>query len=230
MKIIEKIIAKRDHSTENAAPCIVFFGDSVTQGIMHLNFDLDAVYHHQVYEILKVLFPDTNIDILNAGIGGTTAEFGLTRLERDVLSKNPDLCVVAFGLNDCHEGENSLEIYLDSLKKIFTALQEKGIEVIFMTPNMMNTKITKNVPEIWEEFSHVSMKRMTSGFFDNCMEAAVALAKECNVPVCDCYSKWKLLHKNGVDTSLLLANGINHPIPEMHKLFAYSIVETMFTN
>lgn len=230
MKIIEKIIAKRDNNSDNPAPCICFFGDSVTQGAMHHSLDLDAVYHHQVNEILKVLFPDTNIDILNAGIGGTTAEFGLSRLERDVLSKNPDLCVVAFGLNDCHEGENALEIYLDSLKAIFTKLQERDIEVIFMTPNMMNTRITDNVPEQWKEFSHVSMKRMESGFFDNCMAAAVALAKECNVPVCDCYAKWKILHKNGVDTSLLLANGINHPIPEMHKLFAYSIVETMMTN
>ena len=71
---------------------------------------------------------------------------------------------------------------------------------------------------------------MTSGFFDDCMAKAVALAKECNVVVCDCYSKWKILHNNGVDTSMLLSNGINHPIPEMHKLFAYSLVETMFTN
>ena len=230
MRIIEKIIAKRDNNMDNPAPCICFFGDSVTQGAMHHSLDLDAVYHHQVNEILKLLFPNTNIDILNAGIGGTTAEFGLSRIERDVLSKNPDLCVVAFGLNDCHEGENALEVYLDSLRAIFTKLQERDIEVIFMTPNMMNTKITDNVPEQWKEFSHISMKRMESGFFDSFIAAAVALAKECNVPVCDCYAKWKILHKNGVDTSLLLANGINHPIPEMHKLFAYSIVETMMTN
>lgn len=230
MKIIEKIIAKREHNEDNPAPCIAFLGDSVTQGAMHHSLDLDAVYHHQVYEILKVLFPDTNIDILNAGIGGSNAERGLARLERDIFPKSPDLCVVAFGLNDCHEGENALQIYLDSLRGIFTELQKRDIEVIFMTPNMMNTRITDTVPEQWKDFSHVSMKRMETGFFESFINAAKDVAKECNVPVCDCFAKWKTLYENGVDISLLLANGINHPIPEMHKLFAYSLVETMMTN
>ena len=45
--------------------------------------------------------------------------------------------------------------------------------------------------------------------------------------VCDCYAKWKLLSQNGVDTTALLANGINHPSREMAWMFAYSLLETM---
>ena len=40
-------------------------------------------------------------------------------------------------------------------------------------------------------------------------------------------AKWKLLSQNGVDTTALLANGINHPSREMAWMFAYSLLETM---
>ena len=56
---------------------------------------------------------------------------------------------------------------------------------------------------------------------------AVALAKEMGVTVCDCYSQWKELAKTQ-DTTMLLANRINHPTREMHELFAESLFRTIF--
>ena len=56
------------------------------------------------------------------------------------------------------------------------------------------------------------------------MDKARELAQSVGVKVCDCYSKWKTLSENE-DTTLLLANRTNHPIPEMHKLFAQSLYE-----
>ena len=38
----------------------------------------------------------------------------------------------------------------------------------------------------------------------------------------------KKLEQNGVDTTILLANRINHPTREMNWLFAVSLLETMF--
>ena len=40
----------------------------------------------------------------------------------------------------------------------------------------------------------------------------------------------KMLYDNGVDTTQLLANKINHPVRAMHKLFAGMLVNTMFEN
>ena len=37
----------------------------------------------------------------------------------------------------------------------------------------------------------------------------------------------KLMEANGVDTTELMSNFINHPTREMHNLFAFSLVETM---
>ena len=56
---------------------------------------------------------------------------------------------------------------------------------------------------------------------------AVEVARDMDVKVCDVYSKWKELSKTQ-DTTLLLANRINHPTKEMHNLFADSLFEMIF--
>ena len=58
------------------------------------------------------------------------------------------------------------------------------------------------------------------------MSSAVKLATEMNIDVCDCYSKWKELSKTQ-DITKLLVNRINHPIKEMHELFADSLFEML---
>jgi hypothetical protein len=64
---------------------------------------------------------------------------------------------------------------------------------------------------------------------DEFMSSAVALAEKMDVKVCDCYLKWKELSKTE-DTTLLLANRINHPISEMHELFADSLYEIIMSD
>ena len=57
------------------------------------------------------------------------------------------------------------------------------------------------------------------------MNAAKDLAASMGIPVADCYSEWKKLYESGVDTTMLLANRINHPIRAMHQLFADKIFD-----
>ena len=59
---------------------------------------------------------------------------------------------------------------------------------------------------------------------DRYIYAAADLAQSMGVSVCDCYSKWKELAKTQ-DTTQLLINRINHPCPEMHKLFADALYQ-----
>ena len=61
------------------------------------------------------------------------------------------------------------------------------------------------------------------------MDEAKKLALKMGVKVCDCYGKWKLMSETQ-DTTKLLANGINHPTKEMHKLFADMLFETIFAD
>lgn len=54
------------------------------------------------------------------------------------------------------------------------------------------------------------------------------VAKELDVPVADAYAEWKRMADEGVDTTALLSNGMNHPTPEMHKLFADKLFTLIF--
>ena len=223
MEILNKI-AKNKH---NPPTTIAFLGDSVTQGCFRTHCDYDAVYHHLLKKKLEVLCPNSVINVINAGIRGTASDFGVTRLQRDVLSKSPDLCVVCFGLNDVNRLEEGLQLYIDSLSKIFEQLKAFGCEVIFMTPNMINTYVGEHVLERYVKTAGETMKIQNDGMMDKYMETAIAVAKKYDVPVCDVYSKWKKLNAHGVDTTMLLAEGVNHPIREMHELFASSLLDTM---
>lgn len=223
MEILRKIATNK----HNPPTTIAFIGDSVTQGCFRNHCDYEAVYHNRLKKKLEVLCPNSVINIINAGIRGTTTEFGVERLHRDVISKNPDLCVVCFGLNDVTKLEEGLPLYVDSLSKIFEQLKEFGCEIIFMTPNMINTYVNPNVLERYIEYAGNSMKWQNDGLMDKYMETAKEVARKYDVPVCDVYSKWKKIYSHGVDIDMLLAEGINHPIREMHELFASSLLDTM---
>ena len=223
MEILRKIATNK----HNPPTTIAFLGDSVTQGCFRTHCDYDSVYHHLLKKKLEALCPNAVINIINAGIRGTTASYGVERLHRDVISKNPDLCVVCFGLNDVSGLENGLPIYTEALSKIFETLKSVGCEVIFMTPNMLNTYVNPNVLEQYIESAENTMKLQNDGMMDQYMEAAISTAKKYDVPVCNVYSKWKKLYLHGIDTDILLTEGISHPTREMHELFASSLLDTM---
>ena len=223
MEILRKIATNK----HNPPTTIVFLGDSVTQGCFRTHCDYNAVYHSLLKKKLEVLCPNSVVNVINAGIRGTAAPYGVDRLDRDVISKNPDLCVVCFGLNDVTRLEEGLQPYIDSLSKIFEKLKAFGCEIIFMTPNMINTYVCENVLERYINYAETSMKWQNDGLMDKYIESGIAVAKEYGIPVCDVYGKWKKLNAHGVDTTMLLAEGINHPIREMHELFATSLLDTM---
>ena len=212
---------------------IAFFGDSVTQGCfasegdMHSDHDYDAVYHNRLRKMLNLLFPKP-VNIINAGVGGEHTADALKRLDTDVISKNPDMVVVCFGLNDVND---ELDDFILALSQVFRRLKECGTEIIYMSPNMLNTYVLDSIRIDWmREYAHKTADFQNSGRMDRYIEAACRCAGEMGIPVADCYAKWKELHENGVDTTKLLANGINHPVKEMHELFAIELLDVMLKN
>lgn len=240
MKIIDKIAQKSKNLLNGDIPTIAFLGDSVTQGCfeIYLNeekkiqtvFDGEHAYHRYLSKIFGVLYPNTPINIINAGISGDDIQRCYERLEKDVLRFSPDLVVVSTGLNDVTGFEEWLPEYKKYLSKIYDKVQEAGIELIFLTENMINTYIKYDMNDAFKETAKLTMGLQSDGLLDKFFDAAKEVSKEYSVPVCDVYSKWRLLAEHGVDTTALLSNHINHPIREMNWLFAYSLVETMMTN
>ena len=238
MKIMKLFKENNEDFWNVKKPTIAFLGDSVTQGCFDLHktsnggfdtyFEQEFAYHRYVAKILGILYPKVPVNIINAGLSGGNVVHALERLERDVLSFNPDLTVVCFGLNDCGGGMKEIDKYYNFLVEIFTKLKASGSEVIFMTPNMMNTEISGKLDKHFLEVAEGTMKNQLEGILDAYLEKAKEAAALCDCKVCDVYAKWKKLYENGVNITDLLANKINHPTHEMNWMFAYELVNMMF--
>lgn len=77
---------------------IGFLGGSITQGAVaefHSN-----CYAHLVFEWWEKKFPKSAFTYANAGIGGTTSQFGVARVDRDLMAYNPDMVFIEFSVND----------------------------------------------------------------------------------------------------------------------------------
>ena len=227
MKIAEKINLDNQGLIEHGPITIVAFGDSLTHGAVaqgEINFE--TVYWNRLKKKINNLRNYIPVNVINAGIGGITAKRSLERMDRDVLSHNPDLIIVCFGLNDVN---GPLEEYLDSLGEIFDRALKSGAEVIFMTPNMLNTSVAEDTPKEHFGYAKITAKMQNEGKMDLYIESAIRLANSKGVKVCDCYKKWKELSEKQ-DVTYLLANRINHPTKEMHELFAECLFNSIFEN
>ena len=225
MKITEKINLDYHGLIEHGAITVVVFGDSVSHGAFgDGEMDYDCVYHKRFQEKILAVNNYVPVNVINSAIGGITAHLSLGRFEKQALAHNPDLLIVCFGLNDVN---GPLDEYLSALKEMFTKAVEKGIETVFMTPNMLNTYVAEDTAKVHCDYARVTAEKQNNGTMDLYMQKAVEVAKACGVKVADCYSKWKELAKTQ-DTTLLLANYINHPTREMHELFAQTLFDTIF--
>lgn len=225
MRVIDKINLDKEGLIKNGPITIVAFGDSVTHGAVapgEINYE--TVYWNRLKKKINNLRNYVPVNVINAGIGGTSAKGSLERMDRQVLSHNPDLIIVCFGLNDVN---GSLQDYIDSLKEIFDKGLKSGAEIIFMTPNMLNTSVEEDTPKEHYEYAIKTAQMQNEGKMDLYIESAVKLAGKMGIKVCDCYKKWKKLSETKNITHLL-ANRINHPTEEMHELFAQSLFETIF--
>lgn len=235
MEIIKKIAAKNADIYHAKPVTIAFLGDSVTQGCFEVYFkadgnietiyESDKAFASDVKKILNYLYPAAQINVINSGISGDNAVNGCVRFERDIAPFSPDLVVVGFALNDCCRGEEGRADYENALRGIFEKVRRIDAECIFLTPNMMNDRVSphirdERIKELAEAFRH--------SVLDDYVETAKKIAAEENVVVCDVYAAWKRLQAGGVDITELLANKLNHPTRQMTWMTAYRLVETMF--
>lgn len=238
MKLLKKIIAKKN-DVKGADPItIAFFGDSVTQGCFELyktgersfetEFRVEDGYHTKFRHILQMFYPSVPINMIHAGISGDSAPGGLMRVERDVCAYKPDLTVMCFGLNDCCGGMKNLDVYKEAVKGIIGKLKECGTEIIFMTPNLMADAVSDEVTDSYTREAYANIIKSSEGSLEKYVEAAKEICEAENVAVCDCYQIWKTLKENEVDTTRLLANRINHPTEKMNWLFAMKLIEKIF--
>lgn len=239
MKIIEKILAREKDDKNNKIPKIVVFGDSCTQGCFELITlgdgkyvpvnDKNSVYHAYLKNILRDLYPHAAVTFVNAGINGDDTEGGLKRIERDVISENPDLVIVSFMPNDCVvRGWDYADTYEENLRKIFTKIRETGSEIIFLTHTLSCMEVSPKITDQTLRTIAADIRdKQKAGLNDYYRERVFKVTKEFSIPVCDINKSWKTLYKSGVDTDRLLSNHINHPTRNMGKMTAQMLLDIM---
>ena len=99
--------------------------------------------------------------------------------------------------------EHNFDLIISStLKRAMKTAQiinrEKNVEIIFMTPNMMCTKVSAHLEkQQLIQIAESSCNTEIKGVLEMYLNAAREIAEEKGIPVCDCYIKWKKLYQNG---------------------------------
>ena len=133
---------------------VVFLGGSITEGAGAS--DVKNCYANRVGEWLKSVYTDKKVTYYNKGVGGTPSEYGLLRLERDVISKNPDLVFIEFAVND---GGRDTRHYMESIVRSLKSTADPYI-VFLYTTDANYTTVTKYHEEIAKHYGipQISLK------------------------------------------------------------------------
>jgi len=117
---------------------VVFFGASLTWGA-NASDPLQTSYRARIAQRLEAAYPEARFKFWDAAIGGTGSQLGVFRLERDVLSRKPDLVFVDFSANDdIHSADAET---LSSYEAIVRRLIEARIPVVqAIFPFLWNVK------------------------------------------------------------------------------------------
>lgn len=94
-----------------------------------------------------------------------------------------------------------------------------------MTPNMMNTYVDPETLCSAKQAAETTSRMQNDGTFDKFIEKVKELCETKGITVADAYAEWKRMYLEGVNTTKLLSNLINHPTREMHDLFAKKLME-----
>ncbi len=177
----------------------VAFGDSITEG-----YGVKEGWPEKLVKELKNKYPQAEIELLNKGRAGDTLEESMCRFEVDVLSYNPDLVSINFGINDAMNGVN-----LNDFEKLLR-------ELIQTIKSRTNSEIIVLSSEVLEDEIADSTARK---YYDKLQK----VSREEKVAFVDIHRIWQQKLREGVELSTLLIPGLDHPNEEGYKIFAKAI-------
>ncbi len=102
-----------------------------------------------VRHFLKDLYPELNIETLNAGISGHKSNDMMARYQRDVLDKKPDLVTISVGVNDVWHGFDEghpngdgprgipIPDFVKNVDSMVTQAQSAGIKVVILSTTLI---------------------------------------------------------------------------------------------
>lgn len=215
------ILLKAPEETSAMPPLIVAFGDSTTAP-REVNGEALQVYADRLREK-----SGKSATVFNAGVGGNDTGQARARFETDVLTYNPDVVIIQFGLNDScidvWDGKDqprvTQEAYAANLRYFVETLQARGCAVILMTANPM--RWTEPLRELYGKAPFDVNDPWGFNLTNREYAKSVrALAQERNVPLVDVYQRFfDYGNTAGQAAEDLLLDGM-HPTNQGHSLIA----------
>ncbi|MDB6021429.1 MAG: Lipolytic protein family [Pedosphaera sp.] len=190
----------RIHAGEKIS--LVAFGDSITAGGEATGPAL--VYWQHWADWLGQKYPFSKIETINAATGGDTTVNGLARLQEKVLSRHPDLVLIAFGMNDANRPPFGVpvEMFAQNLRVMVDRIRsETQAEIILCSAFPPNPK--------WH---------WASGKMEAYALVTEQVAREKQCAYADVYHNWRKLAATKKPEDLL-GNNINHPNDFGHGIY-----------
>jgi len=110
---------------------IVFFGDSITAGASKENGFITLLQKEV----------GSNVELVNAGVGGNKVTDLYLRFEKDVLAENPTEVVIWIGINDVWHQDRGVGTDLRKFpvfyQEMISRLTAKKIQVVLCTPSVI---------------------------------------------------------------------------------------------
>lgn len=197
----EKLLTRTREKLRRGQPVkLCAFGDSITNGGEATAPGL--IYWMRWSDALKHLYPKATMNAINSATGGDTTANGLQRLDDKVLSRKPDLVLVAFGMNDQNVGSIPEEKYRENLRTIVDRIRAgSSAEIVLLSSCMPNPA--------WH---------YTSGRMENYARITGEVAAEKGCAFADVLSAWKPAAERKKPEDLL-TNNINHPNDFGHWIY-----------
>lgn len=190
-----------------------------------------------VKELLEQTYPNTTVDVLNYGVGGTNIDYGIERITSDyeylgkkipsLASQQPDIVVIeSFAYNPYSFEEGALNTHWLALAKAVDTVQStipKAKIIIAATIAPNSELFTQGVPELHFTASERIQKTDT---IRNYLESTIRFATGEQLPLADAYTPSLDADGNG-NVAFIHPGDHIHPSDEGKILFATSILQAI---
>ncbi len=198
---LRKYVERTRWDIESGADAtIVCFGDSITAG-----YAVRRGFPSFLLESLRQRFPDSKIEMINSGISGDTSQDGLSRLDWAVLSYEPDLVTINFGINDCVLGLSREEFEMNLVEMVRRIRAGPDSEILLLSSQPLESPpYDQRVLDYYQTVETV--------------------AKEMNVGFVDVYGAWMKRVRAGMPLDSLILPGLDHPNEAGYRIIAEELM------
>lgn len=180
-----------------------FIGGSITEGAGASA--QDKCFVSRACEELGKKYDGVQFNKINAGVGGTTSNLGLFRMERDLLSKKPDIVFIEFAVNDIELEYTG--VYVENIIRQTYQYNKEIPVVILLTAKVENIEkygAVRNTPSAKQH---------------------IEIGKYYNIPVINMGDEmYEYANENGIDFNDLFCDGV-HPKDSGYEIYTNIILK-----